>query len=369
MTTAMTIRRTLTLTAGCLLVTVTAFAQGSETIERLAADAEVSLRTTVTDGAAPQTVLMLDGVQHVRLFGGWTAVSRPMALRRTGADWAFHLAQFTVRREETKGSVAMRLEAGLLASPVGLGALTARASANPTITPATPFGRGVTVEQGAPPVQLYSLTYPTGAVASFSGRRWDARGGILDSTPLRVRWPLEKLQPKVAPHLLAAGGVTPTTGLRIGGWFTQGDWARKPETTGSTAGDRSASSGGVEVEYAVAWTRLGAEWVGSRVDTANGSPTLSTWMIEGLQTLSPRWFAAGRLRQADAFTTPPRGYTAALTTSGLRAVTEASREIVVGYRVTPDVTFRAGYLVTRAYGTSAWMQRAESSLVWARRWR
>jgi hypothetical protein len=362
------IQRTLLTLAATLVAAAPALAQNTESIARLGVDTEVSVRTTVTADGKPQTVVMFDGVQNVRLFGGWTLVSRPMALHRPNAPWAIHLAQFAVRRESTTGPVAVRLEAGLLASPVGLASLTARAASNPTITPASPFGRGLTVETGAPPVQLYPLTYPVGAQASFSTRRWDARVGVIDTTPLRVRWPLEKNQPLPAANLLLAGGVSPRTGLRAGGWFMHGNWARKDEITTSVAGDRAASSGGVEVEYEVAWTRLAAEWTGSRVTTATGPAAPMTWMIEGMQTLSPRWFAAGRIRRANAFSVPGRGYTGPTTSAGLRPIDENSREVVIGYRATPDVSLRAGYLVNRAYGAAAWSHRAEASIVWARRW-
>lgn len=344
-------------------------AQGVESVARLGVDTEVSVRTSVAKDGTPQTTLMVDGVQNVRLFGNWTLISRPMAVRRTGAPWALHLAQFAVRRESSIGRVATRLEVGLLASPVGLGSMTARASVNPTIAPAAPFGRGVTVETGAPGVQLYPLTYPFGAVASFSTHRWDARAGVVDTTPLRVRWPLEKYQAPAAAHLLLGGGVTPRQGLRLGGWFMHGNWAGEYEVATDEHLARRASSGGVEVEYEVAWTRVAGEWTGSRVSTATGSAAPASWMIEGLQTVSPRWFVAGRLRHADAFGVPPRGFTGSTTAAGLRSVDERSREAVIGYRATPSFTVRAGYLVTRAYGAAAWIHRAESSLVWAQRWR
>lgn len=344
-------------------------AQMPESAVRIAADSEVSVRTTMTKDGKPQTVVLIDGVQNVHLARGWTLISRPMALERTGADLAIHLAQFAVRHETTHGRIASRFEAGLLASPVGLGSLTARASDNPTITPSSPFGRGVTVEAGAPPVQLVPLTYPVGAQMSFSTSQWDARVGVMDTTPLRVRWPLEKDQPLPAAHLLLAGGVTPRVGLRVGGWFMHGAWARAGEVAVAPDRSRNADSGGVEVEYEVAWTRLAGEWVGSRVATATGHATPSTWMLEGMQTLTPRWFAAGRLRHASSQSAPPSGFTGATPAAGLRAVDEQSREVVLGYRATPDITLRAGYLVTRTYGVAAWSHRAETSLVWARRWR
>ena len=119
----------------------------------------------------------------------------------------------------------------------------------------------------------------------------------------------------------------------------------------------------------MAWTRVAAEWTGSRVETATATVAPHTWMIEGMQTMTPRWFAAGRLRRADAFSVPRRTYKGPLTTDGFRAVNESSREIVIGYRATPAVTLRAGYLVTRAYATIPWMHRGEASIVWAQRWR
>jgi hypothetical protein len=359
----------------CLASSGTAFAQHTESVARLAADTEVSVRTTVERDGKPQTVLMMDSVQTVRLAGDFTIVSRPMAHRRTGAEWDLHLAQFTVRHESTRRGVGIRFEGGLLPSPVGLAPFSARASANPTIAPAAPFNRGVSVEPGAPNVFLYPLTYPLGALASFSTPRWDARAGVLDSTPLRVRWPLERDQPEMTPQLLVAGGLTPRTGLRVGGWFVGGAWARASEISREPDADRHASTGGVEVEYSVAWTRLAGEWSGSRLATATGHETPSTWMIEGSQTLTPRWFLAGRLRQADARALAPGASTTTLGGTStpppatFNDVRDTTREIVVGYRATPDVTWRAGYVGARSFTATSWTHRWETSLVWAHRWR
>lgn len=363
------LRRGLGTLCALALLHGSALAQESS-FARITADAEVSIRTSVARDGAPQTMLMIDSVETVRAFAGLTIVSRPMLLHRIGGTWDAHLAQFTLRHDTMRRGVGVRIEGGLLPSPVGLAPFTARASTNATITPATPFGRGVTVEPGAPVLMLYPLTYPVGVIGSLSAARWDARAGLLDSTPLRVRWPLERHQPKMTPNLLAGGGWTPRAGLRLGGWLTAGNWATASEVATAPGRSRYASTGGLEVEYAIAWTKLAGEWAASRVSTASGREVPTMWMLEASQALAPRWFVAGRLRRAD-FRSARVGGAASLIGTNLSSnvayqdVLDLTREAVVGYRMSPSITWRAGYIGTRPFGVSSWAHRAEASLVFA----
>ena len=62
--------------------------------------------------------------------------------------------------------------------------------------------------------------------------------------------------------------------------------------------------------------------------------------------------AAGRIRRANAFSVPGRGYNGPTTSAGLRPIDENSREVVIGYRATPDVSLRAGYLSVTPAGST-----------------
>ena len=95
-------------------------------------------------------------------------------------------------------------------------------------------------------VSLEAADIPTGAVNDVP-----AVVGHLQLAA-RGRWttvaaPGGEIPALIPPHNLR--GVTPRMGLRIGGWFMQGDWARPSEVTTKPDLSRRASSGGVEVEY------------------------------------------------------------------------------------------------------------------------
>jgi hypothetical protein len=83
--------------------------------------------------------------------------------------------------------------------------------------------------------------------------------------------------------------------------------------------------------------------------------------VEAVRTLTPRWFAAARVNRASspAFVSPEL--------SVRRAAT--SGELTLGYRVSPEVTLRAGYQASQWYGAPRQERALALSAVWARRWR
>jgi hypothetical protein len=204
-------------------------------------------------------------------------------------------------------------------------------------------------------VQLYARTYPLGVQVSASTTRWDARLAGVDSSPLRQHIPLARDAPARAPQMVGGGGVTIVPGVRVGGWASHGAWARASELSTSAASDRQATSGGLEVEVAFAWTRVAAEVTRARLDTAHGRRTLSLAMVEGSQTLSPRWYVAGRLRHAGS------------EAAAAPVVERSSGEVTLGYRVSPFVTIRSGYYGLRRFGSDGWVHRATVGVLWARR--
>jgi len=78
-----------------------------------------------------------------------------------------------------------------------------------------------------------------------------------------------------------------------------------------------------------------------------------------VQTLTPRTFAAGRLTRASS-PVPAAG--------GTRRLARSVAEVTGGYRLTPELTLKAGYQASRAFGASDWNHAAVWSLVWAQRW-
>ena len=98
-----------------------------------------------------------------------------------------------------------------------------------------------------------------------------------------------------------------------------------------------------------------------RVRGPGNTAVAREWFIQGVQTLSPRWFVAAR---AEGTSAPPL-------ISGIAIGTRTDFEVfeaTVGFRVTPDITLRGAYDQRRSYGASSWDNQAAVSVVWTRRW-
>ena len=86
----------------------------------------------------------------------------------------------------------------------------------------------------------------------------------------------------------------------------------------------------------------------------------SGWSIQGVQTLTPRWFVAARVERLEG---PP----SLATPLGPRQ-TFAGAEETVGFRITPEITVRASYRARRLFSQQDFSHQAMASVVWARRW-
>jgi hypothetical protein len=141
-------------------------------------------------------------------------------------------------------------------------------------------------------------------------------------------------------NLVLGGGVTPVVGLRVGASVTHGGWRRGDEGLG---GSQSASVVTIESEFAVRHTSVAGEWVRDRIGIAGRARVApSGWFVQGQQTLTPRWFVAGRIEQTSSpALTPALAYD----TQRFRGV-----ENVVGFRLTPELTLRAGHRAKEAFG-------------------
>lgn len=343
-----------------LILSATAQAQtlpgGRVAIEAVAAAAS-------TSDAPDDPFIWLDLAATVRLGGDLDVIVRPYARRLPGGDWTALLYQAQIRYRPAE---SVRVDAGIITSPFGLGTLELRPDLNPVVTyPFYYFAPLPAFDQFRNQVQLVSGGYPLGAVVSWSEGNFDARGAITDGTPARARDVL-KSDPSSTPQFVAGGGYTPVTGLRVGAGLATGKYRQsadadffRPSASSGPVTDANATLLNVEAEYAVRYTRLSGEWVRDRFET-NGDPAIARgFYVQGVQTLTPRIFAAGRLTRA---TTPVRS--AGLLVRRARSAIE----VTAGYRLTPQLTVKAGYQAARGFGVSDWNQAAVWSLVWADRW-
>jgi hypothetical protein len=328
---------------------------------RTAVEAVASVASTSASPDDP--FVWLDFATTFRVTDSVDVIVRPYARRLPGGDWDALLYQAQVRYQPIAD---VRIDAGIITSPLGLGALELRPDLNPVVSyPFYYFGSLPRFDEFSNQVQLLSGGYPVGAVVSWSRDKWDARVGMTNSTPARSTNALAS-GPAAAPQLIAGGGFSPVVGLRVGAGLAKGKYRRASDTDyfeqPASAGqitDADALIFNVEAEYAFRYTRLSGEWVRDRFDTEGSAAIARGFLVQAVQTLTPRIFAAARMTRAS---TPV--FTGVTSVRRSRSVTEIS----AGYRLTPQFTVKAGYQVSRPFGGSDWNHTAIWSLVWAQSW-
>jgi hypothetical protein len=327
---------------------------------RLAVDSAAAIDHSVDGSGNHTTGIMVDAIVSVALGRGFEAVAWPIAQRiaSTGSESAD--IWIATLRYERAGSVGVRIDGGLLGSPVGLANLTVRRPhLNPTISqPASLFSQLPTLEARGPRGNLLGAVYPFGGQVTVSGAQWDARAAVIDTSPLRRRGIFVDPKPPRFTNVVVGGGVTPYIGFRIGASVTHGGWMRAGESPTNTVG-RDATVYTVESELSFAHTKLAGEWARDSIDTSTATRVVSGWFVQGQQTLAPRWFVAGRAeRIASPFVTP-------ISVEVQRLITF---EEVLGYRLTPEITVRAGHRARQGFGRPAFDHQYAVALVWWKRW-
>jgi hypothetical protein len=305
------------------------------------------------------TGLSADALISVGLGRGLEGVVWPIVQRLGSGQWNRDLWIASLRYERA-GPVRVRVEAGLVPSPVGLANyIGRRPHLNPTIAqPSSLFSTLPTLEPQGPRANLLGAVYPFGGQVTVSGQRWYGRAGVIDTSPLRRRRIFSRTNPPRFTNVVIGGGVTPVVGFHVGASVTHGGWMRPGEGPAVTS-QLNATVITLESEFSVAHTRLAAEWVRDLIETSIDDRTASGWFIQGQQTLAPRWFVAGRVeRMASPLVTP-------LVVQHQRLV---GFEEVLGFRLTPEITLRVGHRARRGFGQTAYVHQAETSIVWWRRW-
>jgi hypothetical protein len=306
------------------------------------------------------TGLSLDGVLSIGMGRGVEAVVWPVVQRLSNGQW-IHDVWIANLRYERAGRVGIRVDGGLIPAPVGLANLTVRRPhLNPLISqPMSLFTPLPQLEPGGPRASLLGGIYPYGGQVTLSGAHWDSRIGVIDTSPLRRRRILSRVNPPRFANVIVGGGITPFVGFRIGASATHGGWARAGESPTLLA-NQAATIVTVESEYSFRYTRLAGEWVRDVIETSGGNRTATGWYIQGQQTLAPRWFVAARVERMAS----PR---VALPDLIEQQHSEGSEE-VVGFRLTPEFTLRIGHRARRAFGRPDFDHQGIASVVWWRRW-
>lgn len=336
-----------------------AAAQGPPVV---AVDTVVAVDHTADADLPDTTGVLFDAVATVSLGRGFEAFLRPIAQRLdrgTTAEWNRQV-WIAALRYQRPGDIGLRVDAGLIPSPVGLANLMLRPHLNPTIALPSALSAALPLA-GAPRTTLLGFVYGYGASATVSGTHWDARAAVIDVSPVRSRriFAQPGQNPPRFATVVVGGGVTPFVGVRVGASVTSSGWQRAGESPGMTA-DRDVTVVTLESQVEFRFTKLQGEWVRDSFETATARQTASGGWVQVQQTLTPRWFAAARLEQIAAPQVSPLGATVNLRLTSV--------EETVGFRLTPELTFRVGHRARRTFNAPAYDNQLLMSAVWWRRW-
>jgi hypothetical protein len=325
----------------------------------LTLDTSADVDRAIDANGATATGAIFDAYIAARVAPGLELVARPWTQRQASGEWNKQLWLAAVRYEH-KGAVGVRVEGGLITSPVGLANLSLRPHLNPTVAqPSSLFQALPPPEPLSPRITLLGAVYPLGVSTTVSGTHWDVRGAVIDTSPVRSRRTFGDTNPPRFRNVVVGGGVTPVVGLRLGGSVTRGAWRRADELPSSPS-DRMATIVTVEGEWSFRFTKLVGEWTRDSLETNAGNVIESGWYIQWQQTLTPRWFVAARVERLEgpALLTAPEGPRQSF----------AGAEETIGFRVTPEITLRASYRARRLFSRDDFSHQAMASVVWARRW-
>jgi hypothetical protein len=339
-------------------------AASAQTLSRVSLDSVTAVDLFEGQGASGNPGASVDISGVVRISDRWSVHLRPWFFKSSSENsaWNKELYQAAVQYVRP-GTTALRLDAGYIASPIGLGLLDMRADVNPLVQthmgyviPMMPFDRN------APSVGAITASYPLGANLTVASTHWDARAALVGSSPAR-RFAVNQRSgnPKLTPVVVAGAGITPITGLRFGGSFSSGQYATASELKQPDGLDRQLRMWTFETEYAFGYTKLSGEYTRGRFARGTVADIASTWFVQGMQTLTPRWFAAARHETVDA---PPFAFAG----PGAPRLSYRTTEVAAGYRLTPELTLRSSVTASRWYTASEFDKRVGAQIVWSRRW-
>jgi hypothetical protein len=357
------VTRRLVLAATLLVAAVPAFAQQARP-SAIALDTAVALDATADADGDVSTGVIADAQASLALTERLQVMVRPFLQRLGNGDWN---AQVWVAglRYERPGDIGLRVDAGLIPSPIGLANLTLRPHLNPTIAqPSSLFTPLPPVALPLPRATLLGPVYPLGASVTASTRRWDVRAAVIDTSPVRTRRVFADGTPPNPPrfaNVVIGGGITPVVGLRMGASVARGGWIKARESPLRPSRDADATVVTVEGEFSYRYTRVVAEWIRDSLDTGFGGTLVADgYYLQVQQTITPRWFVAGRLERMDAPAASPVDDIIRQQFTGV--------EETVGYRVLPELTLRVSHRARKGFGAAGFGHTAAVSAVFWKRW-
>jgi len=342
--------------------------------ERFSLDTTAAIDFFGGNNVSSRPQIIFDITATANLGNGWQAFFRPWfrlprpavtnGVEGTIPPWDAQIYQASLRYEHI-GDVSTRVDVGYMPSPIGLGMFDVNPRQNPMISGhASYFVPMLPFDTGSARVPAIASTYPLAGVFTASSNHWDARAAVVNSSPVRISIAGVTANPRSTPVFEAGAGVTPIIGLRLGGVFAHGAYLTKDELAPTLPqGDRTVTMAGFEGEYAFRFTKISGEAIHDTFETPTGNVGATEWFVQATQTLSPRWYVAGR----------HEGTSAPIVGTGVLFSAQPAmyaNEVTVGFRVTRDVLIKGSYYARQPYRTAPqpWDKQAAIQAVFQKRW-
>jgi hypothetical protein len=229
-------------------------------------------------------------------------------------------------RYVSSGKAPLMVDVGRVVVPVGNFSKRYLSNVNPLI--------------GTP--DSYDVSYPEGLVVTGKASFFDYRLAVIDRPLANKKYVPES---DIALHPAVDVGFTPITGLRLGGYFTQGPYLGHSVEPMLLAGERWSDFDqrvtGLEVEFSHGYFELNGDIAFStyEVPTHANLSRGQAWFLEPKYTWTPRLFAALRLEKNDYPYISPVDSTDWIAQN----VTFHDVEAGLGWRFTPDLVLKASY--------------------------
>jgi hypothetical protein len=224
------------------------------------------------------------------------------------------------------GAVHLMVDAGRIVVPIGNFSKRYQSNVNPLIAGPT----------------SYDVSYPEGVVVTGKAALFDYRVAVINRPLSNADWvPGADAAYRPAVEL----GIAPTTGLRIGGYYTRGPYLGQEVApmipNGASWRDFDQQVAGMDLEFSRGYFELNGDLafatyeVPTRTDIARGT----AWFIEPKYTWNPRFFTALRLEHNDYPYIQPVDNTTWIDQNAAFYAVEAG----VGWRFQPELLLKASY--------------------------
>ncbi len=270
---------------------------------------EFASAITTSSPTPDDPFVVLDATATVRMTDTLDVIVRPWIRRLPGGDWSKEMYQLQVRYQPAT-RVPLRIDAGIISSPLGIIALEMRPDRNPFIGIAVVLFLAAAlvrrqVRSRAAPVGRLSLGRDGEPLGTEVGcaRRGHRRHAGAEPEDDVVESPAGRAAARRRRRRHA--DPRPPSRRRL-----RARHLSRPDYDGldlARAADRAASATvfNLEGEYAVGYTRIAGEWILDSFETATTPAVARGYLLEAVRTLTPRWYSPAARRVPRRPSSPP----------------------------------------------------------------